>query len=442
MTMMFELFPYQKEGVEAAYHHTGFLLADEMGLGKTVTTLAEIRQRADEKGPGRVLVVCPKSAISVWMYHAEMFGFSPVDGLPKTTVTPTNEMFVVTNWDQLRVNANYKKFGWRYVIADEAHFAKNRKAKRTKSLWTISGQYKRALSGTPIVNRPDELWAILHWLYPQQYRSYWKFFDRYVDWEKHPFHQYRIVKGGKNLDELREELSELMLRRTKKEVLTQLPDKYYESIVVDLSPKQRRVYTDMEKKALAWVGQNEDKPLAAKMVVAQLMRLRQIASGTPDFDEEGKLTISEPSVKVDALMDIIEGTDKPVVVFTNFRSVVKMVEDRCAKVGVNAVSLTGTTPQEQRREHIERFQAGGARVFVGTIRAGGIGVTLTAASTVVFLDRSWSPADNLQAEDRLHRIGQENAVQVIYINARDTVDQVIESKLIWKWSFIRQILGG
>lgn len=443
---MIKPYPYQEDAIEMAWDLSGFLLADEMGLGKTVVQMEELRRRSLELDNMRTLVVCPKSVISVWVDHGEMFGFKPQVHLPRNaTGIPTGAM-VITNWDQLRVNPVYKKYSWTYVVADEAHNAKNRKTKRTKALWTISSRYKRALTGTPIINRPDEIWAILHWLYPTEFRSYWKFFEEYVDYEKHPYHQYRIIKGAKNAEQLKHVLSKFMIRRTKKEVLTELPDKYYEKIVVDLTSTQRRQYEDMRKDALAWVGKNEDKPLAAKMVVAQLMRLRQMAAGTADvtYLEDGtlKVRIHEPSPKIDALMDLLEGTDKPVVVFTNFRGVVRMVEERCAKAGITCVSLTGTTPDKERAEHIERFQKGGARVFVGTIRAGGVGITLHRASTVVFLDRSWSPADNSQAEDRLHRIGQKNAVQVIHVDAARTVDQQVEAKLIWKWSFIKQILGG
>ena len=436
----FTLYPYQEEAVQAMEEERGFLLADEMGLGKTVVQMEELRRYTLTHSPTRSLIICPKSVISVWEDHAKKFGFKDV--YLHHAPQKAEHLITITNWDQIRINPMYKKVGWHFVVADEAHNAKNRKAKRTRALWTIPARHRRALTGSPIVNRPDELWAILHWLYPERWTSYWKFYEKYVDYEKHPFHQYRIVKGAKNVEDLQEKLSMLMLRRFKRDVLTQLPDKYYEKIQVDLSPRQFAVYEQMRKDMLAWVGKNEDKPLAAKMVIAQLMRLRQIAGGTPDIDEEGNVTIHEPSSKIDALMDVIEGTDRPIVVFSNFRAMVRMVRERCNAGKISCVGLTGETAQSDRSEAIRAFQAGEARVFVGTIRAGGVGVTLTRSSTVVFLDRSWSPADNLQAEDRLHRIGQENAVQVIHIDANRTVDRYVEAKLDWKWSIIKQILGG
>lgn len=446
---MIKPYQFQEEAIERAWDRTGFLLADDMGLGKTVTTLAEIVRREEVRVSNhtKVLVVCPKSTFNTWERHILRFDRKPIMGLPLTTTSLPQGGYVVTNWDQLRVNPAYKRVHWTYVVADEAHNAKNRKAKRTRALWTIPAMYKRALTGTPIINRPDEIWAILHWLYPEQFRSYWKFFEQYVDYEKHPYHQYRVIKGAKNVDELKEVLAPLMIRRTKKQVLTQLPDRYYETITVELSIAQRRIYTQMEKDALAWVGKHEDKPLPAKMVVAQLMRLQQICIGTPDIEyiegELPKVTIHEPSVKLDALMDIVEGTDKQIVVFTNFRSGVHMVMDRCEKAGIKAVKLYGGMSDVERSVALDTFISGQARIFVATIATGGEGIDgLQVADMCVFLDRNWSPAKNDQAESRLHRDGQKNAVQVIDIEAAHTVDQVKRAKLIWKWSFIKKILGG
>jgi SNF2 family DNA or RNA helicase len=152
--------------------------------------------------------------------------------------------------------------------------------------------------------------------------------------------------------------------------------------------------------------------------------------------------MAEPSCKLDALMELLEDTEEPIVVYSQFKQMIKMAEVRLAKAKIPFVSLTGDTPNSERGPLVETFQSGKARVFLGTTKAGGVGITLHRASTVVFLDRSWSPADNLQAEDRLHRIGQKNAVQVIIIQSDAQVDQDVEKKLDLKWSWIRTILGG
>lgn len=441
----FKLYDFQEEDVQRMMEMQSYLLANDMGTGKTVVQLEEIRRRLEQReGYARILVVCPKSVIPVWTEHIKTF--FPDAAIYERHV-PTHPagvqpelQFVVTNWDQIRISPAYKTTHWLFVIGDEIHYAKNRKAQRTKALWTIPATYRRGLSGTPMVNRPDELWAILKWLKPELFRSYWKFFNEYVQFEKNPYHGYIEVKGAKNVDQLRKLMNPFFSRRKKEDVLKELPDKYYETILVDLDAKQRRIYREMKSKALAWIGEHENEPLPARMVVAQLMRLRQFCAAYADIDDDGRVRLMEPSSKLDALMELLESTDESVVVFTNFRGVVRLASARMTKAGISHVTLTGETPQEERGQAIDAFQSGKVRVFIGTIRAGGVGVTLTRASTVVFLDRSFSPADNLQAEDRLHRIGQSNAVQVVSIQARGTVDQVVEEKLKWKWDIIKSIL--
>ena len=184
------------------------------------------------------------------------------------------------------------------------------------------------------------------------------------------------------------------------------------------------------------------QPVPAPVAVAKLTRLRQFAAAFAYRDDEGKMRMAEPSCKLDALMELLEDTDEPLVVYSQFKQLIRMAEKRLDDEKISYVSLTGDTPNEARGELVQKFQSGQSRVFLATTRAGGVGITLHRASTVVFLDRSWSPADNLQAEDRLHRIGQKNAVQVIVIQSNGTVDREVEARLELKWSWIRSILGG
>ena len=444
-----QLYPYQQEAVERMLASESFLLADEMGLGKTVSSLWEIRERGRTQGVNRVLIVCPKSVISVWQDHiawllpkAERFG-SVREMLAMGF--STHIQFVVTNYEQVRINNSaYMKVFWDYVISDEAHYLKNRKALRTRATKRLRAKYKRALSGTPMVNRPDELWSILNWLYPSRFKSYWRYFEYFVRYVQlvGPHGSYKKIIGPKNVDELKEILAPFMLRRLKRDVLKELPEKYYTHLRVQMSPQQRRAYEEMRKESLAWVGSHEDEPVPAPMVVARLTRLRQFAAAYAYRDDEGNMRMSEPSCKLDALMELLEDTEEPIVVYSQFKQMIKMAEVRLAKAKIPYVSLTGDTANTERGPLVERFQSGKARVFLGTTKAGGVGITLHRASTVVFLDRSWSPADNLQAEDRLHRIGQKNAVQVIIIQSDAKVDQDVEKKLELKWSWIKMLLGG
>jgi SNF2 family DNA or RNA helicase len=154
--------------------------------------------------------------------------------------------------------------------------------------------------------------------------------------------------------------------------------------------------------------------------------------------------MTEPSSKLDALMELLADTpldSEPVVVFSQFKGSIRMLKERCEKAKISIATLTGDTPSAERTRAIQGFQAGKYQVFAGTIAAGGVGITLTRASTVVFLDRAWSPSSNKQAEDRLHRIGQKNAVQVIDIMARNTVDLGRRTQIERKWSWLQQLLG-
>jgi SNF2 family DNA or RNA helicase len=193
---------------------------------------------------------------------------------------------------------------------------------------------------------------------------------------------------------------------------------------------------------IAWVGANGDQALVAPVVISQLVRLQQFALASAEIDEFGSVSLSDPSSKLDALMEDIDALgDEQIVVFTQFKQMTNLLEKRLTAAGIPYGLLTGDVPQGVREQNVKDFQAGKTKVFVSTIAAGGVGITLTAASTVAFLDRAWSPALNLQAEDRCHRIGQLEAVQVIDYMSRDTVDLGRHQKLEMKWDWIRRVLG-
>jgi SNF2 family DNA or RNA helicase len=382
--------------------------------------------------------------------------------------------------------------GWFNVIADEVHRAKNRKAVQTNQLKILSKHttYKTGLSGTPADNKPADLWSILHWLYPDQYTSYWRFFKRHTEYktkETQEGRKYQAISGVKNLDELHSDMARYYVRRRKEDpaINLQLPAKYYSTWWVDLSPTQRRAYDQMRKDMLAWVGENEDTPLAAPVAISRLVRLQQfsvahvdarkvwkwkkvpfaiatdpdkvefILQTTPPehiqwnqglihriYKEVQETYNVEPSSKCNAAMEWLEDSgDQPLVVFTQFRGVVFLLRERLRAAKVRSSVLVGGMSPDERGLNIAAFQKGDTRVFVSTIAAGGEGITLTAASTMMFLDRAWSPSQNRQAEDREHRIGQKDAVHIIDVMARNTVDFGRNQNFKAKWTWLQQILG-
>jgi SNF2 family DNA or RNA helicase len=476
MTSRLTPFDFQREAIDKLSRQKSRLLGDDMGLGKTLQGIEiDLRNRAQAQDGRRLktLIVTPKGVIAdgAWQRAiASQVG----DSTPVYVIDPKNRTafekvaadgrkpgYFVCHWEALRLMPSLAKVDWFHIIADEVHRAKSRKAQQTRALKSLHTQYKTGLSGTPADNRPDDLWSILNWLWPSYYTSYWSFVKKYCIVEKTPQGYFKTTGLTEKLPALHKEMRPWFVRRLKEDVLKDLPDKYYTTHWVDLLPSQRRTYNQMKQELIAWVGEHEDTPLVAPVVVAQLQRLQQFALGSAEVtgyvdkafkDADGNVTIrnvpvvkmTEPSSKLDALMELLEDTaldSEPVVVFSQFKGAIRMLEERCHKAGITIGTLTGDVSQRDRAKAIADFQSGKLQVFAGTIAAGGVGITLTRASTVVFLDRAWSPSMNQQAEDRLHRIGQQNAVQVIDFMARNTVDAGRRQKIEQKWTWLKQLLG-
>jgi SNF2 family DNA or RNA helicase len=492
------LFPYQQEALDKLKSKRARLIGDDMGLGKTYEGIAiDQANRAgdgNEKVPAsalrnaKTLIICPKSVISVWDEHCMDLTDEDVYVIDaknrhifvRAALDPKAHGYFIIHWDALRLEPDLAKVTWFHIMADEVHRAKNRKAQSTRALKKLPTWYKTGLSGTPADNKPQDIWSILNWLWPGYYTSYWTFVKDYMvampvldkNGEDTGYSTYEVVEDA--LPHLRRQMEPWFIRRLKTEVLTDLPDKYYKRVWVDLSPKQRKAYDTMKKVAVVWAEDHADEiaagdPIIANAVVAQLIRLQQYADGylIPRLDAQGEQAykfvhkghkrnqpctekcgdkpiydMTDPSAKLDTLMDLLEDREgEQVVVFSQFKSAINLLATRLEAKKIPYGLLTGDIGQADRALNIQEFQSGRSRVFAGTIAAGGVGITLTAASTVIFIDRAWSPAYNLQAEDRLHRIGQENAVEVIDLMAKNTVDLGKAQQLSKKWEWIQKLLG-
>jgi SWI/SNF-related matrix-associated actin-dependent regulator of chromatin subfamily A member 5 len=375
------------------------------------------------------------------------------------------------HWDALRLLPELRKFQFNVIIADEVHRAANRKAQATQSLKKLRTNFKLGLSGTASGDRPENLWSVLNWLYPTYYSSYWNFVKYYCIYEVDE-RGYRKMVGVKNTDLLKKEISPFFTRHLKKEeccphhprgVMEWLPDKTYDRIWVDLSPSQRKVYEQMKKHMVAWVGEHEDSPLVASVVVAQLTRLSQMALATPRLEtrvvrerHKGRdgvemvdvhrtfVELELPSSKLDAVLGIFEDhPEKSFVVMSSSKKACYLLQGVLQKKGISSGVLSGDTTMDAREKLKSGFRKGEIRVFIGVIAAASEGIDglQDATDTIIFLDRDWSSFRNKQAEDRLHREGQKDTVQVIDIMARDTVDMGRHQKLEAKWQWIRAMLG-
>lgn len=445
-----QLFPFQAEAVAKLEKIKSVLIGDDMGLGKTHEAIAlDLTRRAQFPNLKlKTLVVCPLAMVSTWTR-------AWFEWAPELRILPINnkdrKFFVeqltedypdvyICHWPSLRLMPELVDVQWFHVIADEAHSIQNRKSKQSIALKEIPAGYKSALTGTPAYDKPDDLWSILNWLYPRYWSSYWKYYNEHIMFTN--FNGYKTVIGVNNPEKLHSEMEQFYVRRKKEDVLLDLPEKYYTQVDVDLSPQQRRAYDSMKNDMLAWIGQQEHLPVVAPVVIAQLTRLQQFACAFAEWDNvKEKMILSDPSSKLDAVIDIIESTGQQVVIFSQFSQVIKLLANRLEKKGITYGKFIGETPSDERSRLIADFQANKVQVFAGTIAAGGVGITLTAASTVIFTDRSWSNALNLQAEDRLHRIGQKSAVQVIDIIAKETIDAKRIRGIQLKWKWIERLIG-
>lgn len=443
-------FKYQLEAVQAMHNKQGFLLADEMGLGKTATVLLDAKQHSAQT----ILVVCPKSAKSTWTRHVPLVGMGhkviSFIGTPAQRAKAAKELtsvvsmnipvLCIVNYESVKRNPALFDAAWDYLILDEAHYIKNRKAERTKWVKKIRAKYRRAVTGTPIINKPFDIWSILHFLHPKEYSSYWRFFKNYVDYDIN-IHGYYEIKGPNlsKMPELQAKLGTLYLQRDKKTAAPELPEKYWTPVDIELTPQQKRVYEAIVKDDIVRLPDGSilytDTPLAART------RLKQIAVGMLEgVQDSDKFALCEPSAKLDWVSDWLDTNDEPVVIFTQFKQALDLLTRRLDADQLSYCRIDGSTPQRHREALVDRFQAGKARVFAATMQTAGVAIELYHASNCIFLDRHESPAINAQAEDRLHRTGQKNPVQIIKLLVNGSVDEDVEVSNFTKQDWARKVL--
>jgi len=423
-----ELYPYQIEDVKSLTERPRCILGSEMGVGKTAEVLALTKQ----EDLAYILVICPKSLISEWKYQIEQW-------LGKEWL----DRFIILNYEKLRkdtVLADIISYGWDLICFDECHKLKNPKAKQTKGATLISRDGARVImmSGTPMMAGPQDLFSLLHIIDPITYKSYNDFRDRYcvtVQLPKPPFPTIIVGPRKDTQEELSNILSQYMIRRLKKDVLD-LPPKMYRTIPVELEPSQLAKYRQMEDELFVLLDSGEK--ITAPAITAQITRLRQICLEPNLLSQIEK--VSSPSTKTLLLLDLIEGIQSPIVVYTVFEKYTRILSDELTKHKVPHTLFTGATSISDRTQALRDFQSGKYKVLVGTITTMGLGVTLTASHTVIFTDNYWTPAVNEQAVDRVHRIGQNETVDVLDMWAKGTIEDHVHRVLTRKEKPINEII--
>lgn len=454
-----ELRPYQKEGFKWINEITdlgfGGVLADDMGLGKTLQIIAFLLSQKKSKS----IVVVPTSVIYNWMDEFEKFAPSIRVGLVHGSKSKRDKVLrdfkrglgikieeenlkekyyekydvLLTTYGTLKNDEKaYENLSFDYCIIDEAQNIKNPAAQATLSVKNIKSRCNIALTGTPIENNLMELWSIFDFVMPGYLFTKERFRERFILDES-------------NLSELKSLITPFILRRLKEDVLSELPEKLEKKYLVEMKGKQKQLYSFYVKAIKNELNENKSSEKSGKNKInlfAYLTKLREICLDpslvVPDYKgESSKLTVVKEIVK-----DASE-SGKKILLFSQFTSVLKKIEEDFKKEDISYLYLDGGTSAKERVERVKKFnEDSNIKVFLISLKAGGVGLNLTSASIVIHFDPWWNPAVEDQATDRAHRFGQENKVEVIKLVAKDTIEEKIVLMQEDKRELIQSLMDG
>jgi len=478
-----DLFPHQRAGVQFLSVARRALLADEPGLGKTAQAIRALKKSRDNgENPFPALVVCPNTLKKNWAREFARWWPEVNVTVIKGSAAQRRVQFgdgadvYVINWESLRSHSRLAPYGsvalarcvscgghdekvtenrcevhlrelnhidFKAVIADEIHRSKDPKTKQSRALWAATGDadMRFALTGTPIANNVIDLWAIMHWLSPEEWPSKTRWIDRTVDTMMNAFGGMLVLGVKANMQgEFDAMINPRMRRMLKNVVLPWLPDMMFERRDVEMSTKQAKAYKQMRDLMIAEL--DGDEALTAPSALTQTTRLLQFASAYAEItlDEttgEPRVKLTAPSCKVDALMDDIKSGDfgeDSVAVCAVSRQLIEILSAEMTKAKIPHGLITGAQNEDERQQAVDDFQSEKTKWVLFTAQAGGVGITLTAARRLVMLQRPWSLVDHKQALDRVHRIGSEIHESIIvtdYVTEgtiEERVIQVLETK--------------
>lgn len=487
--------PFQRSGVQFLALARRALLADEMGLGKTVQGIAtlelldalskmefehQVAWVAAELGvtltepmvsPYPALIVCPNSMKMGW--QAEFAKFAPGRECAVIAGTPTKKkaaiesvktgiaQVAIINYEALRSHTRLAGYGtmtlsdadklpkelneipWATVLADEAHRVKDPQAKQTRALWWVgqAATYRFALTGTPIANSPEDAWALMRFVSPEEFPAKTKFIERYAQEAYNVFGYMQIIGiKSETSAELFKILDPRFIRRTKAAVLPQLPPKTYSQRFVEMSPKQKTAYESMRKHSMTEL---ENGILLATNPLTRMTRLIQFASAYGEIDAEDNLILTAPSCKVEALLDVADELgDQQALVFAESRQLIELAVARLLKEGIPCGQITGAVPIHDRHANVQAFQEHRTKLLLMTLGAGAEGLSFPGCSTEIFLQRSFSLVKNTQAEDRCHGMGrgvEGTATNIIDLITADSAESRVHAAGVYKAEISEEI---
>lgn len=431
-----ELRTYQKIGYKwlrtLEQYKMGGILADDMGLGKTIQLLAVILSYV-QKNKGNVkpsIIICPSSLALNWYNEIQKFTSTlkalVISGDYLERKRKIEEIgkyqVIITSYDSLKRDIDlYKNYCFKYVVADEAQYIKNNNTKNSKAIKTINAETKFALTGTPIENSLSELWSIFDFIMPGYLYKYKKFKELY---------ETPIIKEQNEdvMNKLKKQIEPFVLRRTKGEVLTELPDKTVTILNNEMSEEQYNIYmsymAQARKEIMSQIDINGFEKSQIK-ILSLLMRLRQICCHPKLFLGEYEGESSKLNQCIEIIQDAVLGGHK-ILLFSSYTSMFEIIEEKLKNIGVKYLKLTGQTKVGERIELVDKFNTDeNIKVFLISLKAGGTGLNLTGADMVIHYDPWWNLSAENQATDRTYRIGQKRNVQVYKLITKNSIEEKI-----------------
>ena len=428
-----DLRDYQKKGIQwlQMLHHYGFggILADDMGLGKTLQTIAFLSSQV--QADTSVLILAPSGLIYNWADEFQKFApdldVEVVHGLKshRESILAENHQIYVTSYATFRQDSEiYRNLSFDFLFLDEAQVMKNAQTKIAQSLRRFVVPSVFALSGTPIENHLGELWSIFQIVLPGLLPAKKEFMKLSTE---------RVAQF----------IKPFVMRRKKEEVLTELPDLIEVVYKNELEDQQKAIYLAQLQQMQERLGQVSDSEFQRNRVeiLKGLMRLRQICDTPALFMENYQGESGKLDSLRDLLVQIAEGGHR-VLIFSQFRGMLDRIEQELPDLGLTSFKITGSTPSQERQEMTKSFNQGERDVFLISLKAGGVGLNLTGADTVILVDLWWNPAVESQAIGRAHRMGQEQAVEVYRLVTRGTIEEKIQELQEKKKNLVSEILDG
>ncbi len=443
---------YQKEGFKwiKALNKNGFggILADDMGLGKSIQIISFILseiEEAENQENKRTLIVCPASLVYNWKSEFEKFAPALNVSMVVGTAEERKQIIesvkkqdiLITSYDLLKRDIEYyENIKFFCQVIDEAQYIKNSATQTAKVVKLINSQFRMALTGTPVENRLSELWSEFDYLMPGFLFGYKRFKEQI---------EQPIVKNNdeNSMIRLQKLIQPFVLRRLKKDVLKDLPDKVEENMYVKMQGEQQKLYDAHVKRMKLMLESSDDSEFKSSkiQILAELTKLRQMCCD-PSILFEG---YRGESAKSDMCIDLIKSAvnnGHKILLFSQFTSVLENLQKRMVKENISFYTLTGSTGKEQRMKLVENFNKDDTSVFCISLKAGGTGLNLTSADIVIHYDPWWNVAVQNQATDRAHRIGQKNVVNVYKLITKDTIEENIVKLQEKKKELADKVLGG